>query len=150
MRNHFPITIFQTLKYRDQPVNQNIQVSYLLKTLYFQGMLAKKQRGWKEIKTHTRHVCLLVNWENTKNNWFLVDFLFFNHNKSRLQIHLVKSYLYKQLMLQSAPAFTTQPGSSQPLYRCPEMTFNAERKINNPARTKNFKSNNFNLEISVH
>lgn len=31
------------LKYRDQPVNHNIQVSYLLKTLYSQGMLVRKQ-----------------------------------------------------------------------------------------------------------
>lgn len=31
------------LKYRDQPVNHNIQVSYLLKTLYCQGMLVRKQ-----------------------------------------------------------------------------------------------------------
>lgn len=99
----------------------------------------------KEIKTHTCHVCLLVNWENTKNNWFLVDFLFFNPNKSRLQIHPLKSHLYNNWQPQSAPAFTTQPGSSRPLYRRPEMTFNAERKINNPARTKHFKSNNFNL-----
>lgn len=36
----------------------------------------------KEIKTHTSHVCLLVNWENTKSNWFLVDFLFFNQKQA--------------------------------------------------------------------
>lgn len=42
-RNHFPKTAFQTLEYRDQPVNHNIQVSYLLKTLSSQGMLVKQQ-----------------------------------------------------------------------------------------------------------
>lgn len=42
-RNHFPNTAFQTLRYRDQPVNHNIQVSCLLITLSSQGMLVKKQ-----------------------------------------------------------------------------------------------------------